>query len=305
LLRVVISDTKFFVTVPPMFVASGSAVMVTAAPEPDVVTVKSFALVAVLPATATEIFPVVEPVGTVVVMEVAVLAVTTDVLPLNVTVLLAGVELKFVPVMVTVVPIGPEVGAKEIIVGVAIVVTVKLFALVAVLPATVTEIVPVVAPVGTVVVILVVVLAVTTAVVPLNETELLAGVVLKLVPMMITFVLTWPFVGVKEVMVGLGVTTKFVALCTVIQLLVTEIRPVVAEAGTVVLMLVNVLADTMAVWLLKNLTSLLAETGLKSVPTIATVVPMGPDAGENEVMVGVGIAGPILIFSIKPSPNPL
>ena len=82
------------------------------------VTVKSVALVAVLPAMVTLIGPVVAPAGTVVVMDVVVLAVTTAVVPLNVTVLFAGVVLKLVPLMITDTPTGPEVGSKPEMVGV-------------------------------------------------------------------------------------------------------------------------------------------------------------------------------------------
>jgi hypothetical protein len=216
---------------------------------PDaVVTVKSVALVAVFPATVTVIFPVVAPAGTDVVILVAVLAAAVAVVPLNRTVLFAGVVLKFVPVIVTVVPIGPEAGLKLVIVGSAGVVTVKSVALVAVLPATVTVILPVVAPAGTVVVILVVVLAVAVAVVPLNLTVLLVGVALKFVPVIVTVVPATPDVGVKEVIVGdvPVVTVKSAALCTVTQFIVTEILPVVANAGTDVSIVVVVLADTVA-----------------------------------------------------------
>lgn len=80
-------------------------------------TVKLVALVAVLLNTVTAIGPVLAPTGTVVVMVVAVLAVTVAEVPLKVTVLFAGTTSKFVPVMVTVVPIMPAVGAKEVIVG--------------------------------------------------------------------------------------------------------------------------------------------------------------------------------------------
>ena len=68
--------------------------------------------------TVTVIAPLVAPVGTEVVMLVVVLAVTVAAVPLNLTVLLAEVVLKFVPVIVTEVPNGPEVGLKEEIVGV-------------------------------------------------------------------------------------------------------------------------------------------------------------------------------------------
>ena len=108
--------------------------------------------------------------------------------------------LKFVPVMVTAVPINPLDGVKDETVGGKI--TVKLVELVPVFPTTVTVIVPVVAPAGTVAVILVVVLAVTTAVVPLNLTILLVGVVLKLEPVMVTVVPIEPEVGVKDVILG-------------------------------------------------------------------------------------------------------
>jgi hypothetical protein len=72
-------------------------------------------------------------VGTVVVMLVAVLAVATAVVPLNLTILFAGVVLKLVPVIVTVVPITPEVGVNEVMLGTGVgTVTVKFVALVAV-----------------------------------------------------------------------------------------------------------------------------------------------------------------------------
>ena len=66
----------------------------------------------------TDILPVIVPVGTVVVILVAVLAVTVAVLLLkNVTVLFAGIVLKFVPEIVIGVPIAPEEGVKEAMVG--------------------------------------------------------------------------------------------------------------------------------------------------------------------------------------------
>ena len=65
--------------------------------------------------------------------------------PLNAT---AVAPVKFVPVIVTLVPTGPLVGAKLLTVGAGT--TVKLLALVAVPPAVVTLTGPVVAPVGTV-----------------------------------------------------------------------------------------------------------------------------------------------------------
>ncbi|HLO25550.1 MAG TPA: hypothetical protein VK187_05510, partial [Geobacteraceae bacterium] len=155
---------------------------------PPAVTVKLDGEVPVRPPTATVIVPVVAPVGTVVTIWVAVELVTTAVVPLNMTTLLAGVVLKLVPVMVTVVPTGPWEGVKLAIVGAAAAVTVKLIGEVPVRIPTVTVIVPVVAPVGTIVTIWVEVELVTIAFCPLNLTMLSAAVVLNLVPVMVTTV---------------------------------------------------------------------------------------------------------------------
>jgi hypothetical protein len=66
---------------------------------------------------------------------------------LNVT---AVAPVEFVPLIVTLVPTGPLVGVKLVIVGGALLTTVKLFVLVAVPPGVVTLSGPVVAPAGTV-----------------------------------------------------------------------------------------------------------------------------------------------------------
>lgn len=84
---------------------------------PPVLTVKLLVEVAVPPAVVTVIVPVVAPVGTVAIICVAVELVTVACVPLNLTVLLAAVVEKFVPVMVTAVPIAPLVGEKLVIVG--------------------------------------------------------------------------------------------------------------------------------------------------------------------------------------------
>jgi hypothetical protein len=72
---------------------------------------------------------------------------------------------------------------------------------------------------------------VTTANVPLNLTT---GVVPKLVPNMVTAAPTAPLFGLKLVIVGEGSTVKFVALVSVMPLTVSDIGPVVAPFGTVV-----------------------------------------------------------------------
>jgi hypothetical protein len=183
--------------------------------------------------------------------------------------------------------------------------TVKLVELVAVFPPTVTVNFPVVAPEGIVVVIVVDVLAVTVEVVPLNFTVLLAGVVLKFVPVMVTVVPTIPLTGLKLVMMGnvAAPMVKSFALTTVIQLVVTDIFPVIDPGGTVVVILVAVLAVTVAVLLLKNFTTLSAGVVLKLVPVIVMVAPMGATAGVKEEIVGPEIAVPMCNFFINTAPG--
>ena len=108
--------------------------------------------------------------------------------------------MKFVPVIVTVVPTGPLVGKKLEIVGAgAAVVTVNVPALVAVPPGVVTLHFPLVAPAGTLAVIFVAELIVNDAfVVP----SLTAVAPLKFVPLMVTEVPTGPLVGEKLETVG-------------------------------------------------------------------------------------------------------
>ena len=64
--------------------------------------------------------------------------------------------------------------------------------------------------------------------------------------------------------------------------------PVVAPDGTEVVMLVVVLAVTVAEVPL-NFTILLTGVASKLVPDIVTVVPTPPDAGVNDAMVGGGM----------------
>lgn len=73
--------------------------------------------VAVLLLTETEIFPVVAPKGTVVVIEVLVAFEIIASTPLNFTELADTVELKFEPWIVTVAPITADEGEKSMIPG--------------------------------------------------------------------------------------------------------------------------------------------------------------------------------------------
>ena len=147
---------------------------------------------------------------------------------------------------------------------------------------------PVVAPAGTEVVILRVVEAVTTAVVPLNFTELLSGVMLKLVPVIVTVAPAIPEVGLKLAMVGEeGVLTiKSVELWLVLPPTVTIIFPVVALAGTVAVRLVAVGVPVMLADILPNNTVLLPAVVLKLVPVIVTEVPTGPLVGVKDEIEG-------------------
>jgi hypothetical protein len=82
----------------------------------DVVTVKFTPLLAT-PPTFTSTFPVVAPLGTDVAMLVALQLVTAAAVPLNVTELDPCVDPKFVPVIVTAVPTGPEVADRVVMLG--------------------------------------------------------------------------------------------------------------------------------------------------------------------------------------------
>src|SRR2546427_13290492 len=100
-------------------------------------TVKLLALLAVPAEVVTLIGPVVAPAGTLAVIVVAEPTVKLALVPLNST---AVAVVKFVPLIVTLVPTGPLAGAKLAIVGGLI--TVKLPALLAVPPGVVTLMVP-------------------------------------------------------------------------------------------------------------------------------------------------------------------
>ena len=120
--------------------------------------------------------------------------------PLNVTVPLPCVDPKFVPVIVTDAPTGPDVVDRTVMLGAGT--TVKADPLLAT-PLTVTVTLPVVAPVGTVAQILVDdQLAIDVAVVPLNITVPLLCVGPKFVPVIFTEAPTAPVVGDRLVMFG-------------------------------------------------------------------------------------------------------
>ena len=244
-------------------------------------TVKLFVLKIVMPFRVKEILPVVAPIGTEVVILVAVEAVTVAATPLKVKMLSSGIALKFEPLIMTVAPTAPLPGLKLAIEGVGE--TLKLDPVVIVIPFTFMEMGPEVAPDGTLVAILDVVEVVTEANVPLNDT---VGMVMKFVPVIVTTVPTAPLVGLKPVTVGEANTVKLAALEMVTPLTVIEILPVVAPAGTLAVMLLVVDAVTVADVLL-NFTTLFAGVVLKFVPEIMTVALTAPLDGLNPVRVGV------------------
>src|SRR5207302_1577717 len=191
-------------------------------------TVKLLALLVVPPGVVTLIGPLEAPAGTVAWIAVAEVTVKLALVPLNRT---AVAPVKFVPLIVTLVPAGPLPGVKLVIVGGLT--TVKLLALLAVPPGVVTLIGPLEAPAGTVAWIAVGELTAKLALVPLNRT---AVAPVKFVPLIVTLVPAGPLPGVKLVIVGGGsetVTVKLPALLAVPPAVVTLSGPVVAPLGPV------------------------------------------------------------------------
>lgn len=159
-------------------------------------------LVAVPAGVVTVMRPVLAPLGTVALINVSEATENVGaVTPLNVT-LLASV--KCVPVIDTLVPTGPLVGANDEIVGAAggVVVTVKAIVLVPVPPLVVTAIGPVVAPLGTVA--LIAVSEATENVVAITPLKVILLAPVKPEPTIDTLVPTAPLVGVNDEIVGVG-----------------------------------------------------------------------------------------------------
>ena len=121
-----------FTALAPCVVPKFAPLIVTAVPAaPDVgfkivilgagiVTIKLTPLLATLP-TVTTTFPLVAPAGTEAAMLVALQLVAVAAIPLNVTVLVPCVAPKFAPVIVTDVPISPDVGFKLVMLGAGVV----------------------------------------------------------------------------------------------------------------------------------------------------------------------------------------
>jgi hypothetical protein len=224
---------------------------------------------------------VVAPLGTGATRLVALQLVGVAVLPLNVTVLVACVAPKFVPVIVTEAPTTPDVGFNAVRVGGGGG-TVNITPLLS-WPPTVTTTFPVVAPTGTGATRLVALQLVGVAAVPLNVTVLFACVPPKRVPVMVTDVPSAPDAGFRVVMVGGGTVNSKGLLAW--PPTVTTRFPVVAPNGTRATTLVSLqLVDVAGVPL--NVTVLMPWVAPKLAPAIVTNVPLIPDFGLRLVRLG-------------------
>ena len=237
-------------------------------------TVKLVADVPIPKAVVTLIGPVVAPIGTFVLIDVAVLVTIVAATLLKVT---AVALPRLVPVIVTVAPPTPETGVKLVIAGAPMIV--KLATLVPVPLGPMTLTVPVVAPAGTVAVIDVA--EITVKVIAEVELKVTPVAPRKLVPVRVTVTPAAPAVGVKLVTVGAG-TVKLVADVPVPTAVVTLMRPVVAPVGTFVLIDVAVLVTIVAAVPLK----VTAEALPRLFPDMVTVAPTNPETGVKLVIVG-------------------
>ena len=207
--------------------------------------------------------------------------------PLNVTVLVPCVPPKFVPVIVTEPPTGPELGFKLEMFGVSV----KSAPLLAI-PPTVTTILPVDAPAGTAAKMTSRNQPVGVAVTPLNVTVLEPCGTPKPPPKIPTLVPIRPDVGFRLEM--LGVTVNVTPLLTAPPTLtntgpVTASAPEFATAGTVTTMLVALQLVTTPTPPPVNPTPLDPCAAPKLEPVIVTEVPTGPEVGFRLIMFGGGV----------------
>jgi uncharacterized protein (DUF779 family) len=133
--------------------------------------------------------------------------------------------------------------------------------------------------------------------VPLNLTLPVPWVVPKFAPLIVTLVPTGPAVGDNDVMLGAsGATVVTVNGSPLLATLfaVTTTFPVVAPLGTGTTMLVPLqLVGVASVPL--NLTLPGPCVVPKFAPLIVTLVPTGPDVGDNDVMLGAVAALPVIV----------
>ena len=235
------------------------------------------------PLAFTTTLPVVAPDGTVTATLVALQLVTTAAVPLKLTDPLPCVEPRFDPEIVTAAPTAPEVTDRLEILGVGSTVNAIPFVLT---PLAFTTTFPVVAPEGTVTAILVALQLVTVAVVPLNLTVPLPCVEPKFAPVMVTAAPTAPEARDRVEILGVGSTVNAIPF-VLTPLAFTTTLPVVAPAGTVVVMLPELHVPTVAAVPLKD-TEPLPWLLPKLDPEMVTAAPTAPDEGDRLEMLGVG-----------------
>jgi hypothetical protein len=251
-------------------------------------TVKFTPLLAV-PPTVTTTLPVVAPAGTAATMLVALQFVGVADVPLKLRVLVPRDMPKFVPVIVTEVPTGPDVGVRLAMLGAKpeADVTVNPIPLLAT-PPTVTTTFPVVTPAGTAATMLVALQLVGVAAVPLKLTVLLPGDTPKFAPVIVTEVPTGPEFGLRLVILGAEPEAEVTVNATPLLATpptVTTTFPVVAPAGTTTTMLVALQFVGVAAVPLK-VSVLLPCDAPKFVPVIVTDVPATPEAGFRLAIFG-------------------
>jgi hypothetical protein len=248
-------------------------------------TVKLTALLAT-PPTVTTTLPVVAPFGTGTAILVALQLEGVAAVPLNATVLVFWVALKFVPVMVTDVPTGPNVGFRLVMLGGKV--TLK-FAALLTTPLIDTTTFPVVAPTGTGTTMTVSLQLFVLAASPLNNTRLVLVPTVgpKFAPLIVTTVPTGPNVGFRLVILGGGVTVKGTPLLATPPT-VTMTFPVVAATGTCTSKLVAVQLLAAPAEVVPNVTVLVPWLPPKFTPVIVTVAPTGPCVMLRVEMLGPG-----------------
>jgi hypothetical protein len=111
----------------------------------------------------------------------------------------------------------------------------------------------------------------------------------KLDPLIVTDVPTGPTDGLKFVIVGDGVTVKFIPLLATLPTVTTTL-PVVAPVGTLVAMLVSLQLVAVSGIVLKVI-ELNPNVAPKLDPFIVNDVPTGPDEGFRLVMTGKTVNG--------------
>jgi hypothetical protein len=280
----------------------GSNPNVTVRSTGAVATVKSATLVATPPGVVSETLPVVAPVGTVAVTDVAVLVVNVAVVPLNLT---EVTPVRFVPVMTTLVPTLPLVGANDVIVGAEA--TVKLAALFAGRAAAgvVTWIGPFVALSGTTAVICVGELITKVVAVVLNTTLVAPQ---KFVPVMTTLVPAGPLAGANPVIVAAGfVTVKLAGVSPVVVALPdgasTAMTPVVAVQGTTAVIDTSLTTVNENAFVPPNRTAVALLGMLNPEPAIVTTVPGGPVTGLNPPFVMLAADAGSAVTNTATSPS--